>query len=133
MRHEPLAGALVELSQRAAPGPGPARVLQPPPEAFDRVEGMAAVSQQALDASLAIVVVAWGGELGSPLAPAALHDHHALCADVAAGRHDWRPILAARLGIKGRHDFVEDLGGASLDSAPPAEQPAPGEPTPRAM
>ena len=43
MRHQHLAGSPVELLEGAETAPRANRVLHPPPEAFDRVEVMAAV------------------------------------------------------------------------------------------
>src|SRR4029450_4811543 len=65
--------------------------------------------------------------------PAAIHDHHDVFAGFAERRHDLMEVLAQLLGIKVRHDFVEDLRGAILDRADDAEQHAAGDATPRAI
>jgi len=44
MRHEHVAGALIELQESAKTSSGPDRILHHPPEACNGVEVMAAVS-----------------------------------------------------------------------------------------
>ena len=75
MRHEPLAGALVELRKIAATSPGADRLFHHPPEACERVEVRSAVSRQAREAQLAMVVGKGRIELVRPLEPAASDDH----------------------------------------------------------
>jgi hypothetical protein len=65
--------------------------------------------------------------------PATIHDHHDLCAGFAEGGHDWMKILASLLGIKVRHDFIEDFRGAIVNRPDDAEQHPAGDPAPRAM
>ena len=65
--------------------------------------------------------------------PAPIDDYDHLFVGFAEGRHDLMEILAQLLGIKMRHDFIENFGGAILDRANDAEQHATGEPTPRAI
>jgi len=65
--------------------------------------------------------------------PAALDDHHDLFPGFAEGCHHLVEILAQLLGIKVRHDFREDFGGAILDSADDAEQHTAANAAPRAI
>jgi hypothetical protein len=65
--------------------------------------------------------------------PAAIHDHHDLFIDFAERRHDLMHILASLLGIKVRHDFVEDFGGAILGRPNDTEQHPTGDTAPGAM
>src|SRR5262245_54389999 len=65
--------------------------------------------------------------------PATIHDHHDIFADFAEGGHDLMKILASLLGIKVRHDCIEDLRGAILNRTDDAEQHPAGDPAPRAM
>ncbi len=64
---------------------------------------------------------------------AAIDDHHDVFAGFAEGRHYLVNILTQLLGIKVRHDFIEDFGGAILHRANDAEQHATGDPTPGAI
>ena len=80
-----------------------------------------------------MVVVERRVERVRPMDPAAVDDHHHLFAGVAKDAHDLREILAQLLGIKVRHDFIEDFRGAILDSADDAEQHAARDATPRAV
>ena len=68
-----------------------------------------------------------------PMDPAAIHHHHDVFPDFAAGRHDLMDILAQLLGIKMRHDFVKDFGGAVLDGPNDTEQHAAGDTAPGAI
>src|SRR5262245_27737640 len=86
-----------------------------------------------MEASLAVIVVEGRIELMGPMDPAAIHDHHDVFVSFAEGGHDWMEILAQLLGIKVRHDFIEDLGGAILDRTDDTEQHAAGDATPRAI
>lgn len=72
-------------------------------------------------------------ELVGPMDPAAIHDHHDVFAGFAERRHDLMEILAQLLGIKVRHDFIEDFRGPILDRADDAQQDATGDATPRAI
>ena len=65
--------------------------------------------------------------------PAAIHDHHDVFAGFAEGGHDLMEILAELLGIKVRHDFIEDFRGPLLDRADDAEQHATRDTTPGAI
>ena len=59
-------------------------------------------------------VVERGVALVRPVAPAASNDQHDLFARLADNRHPWGHILPQLLGLKVRHHFLEDLGGALL-------------------
>jgi len=65
--------------------------------------------------------------------PAAIDDYHDVFTRFAEGRHHLMKILTQLLGIKVRHDFVENFGGAILDRAKDAEQDAARDTTPRAI
>src|SRR2546428_1115034 len=86
-----------------------------------------------MEAKLAMVVVEGRVELMRPMDAAAIDDHHDLFASFAEGRHDLMDILAQLLGIKVRHDFIEDFGGAILDRPNNTEQHAAGDTAPGAM
>jgi hypothetical protein len=66
------------------------------------------------------------------MAPAAINDHHDLCAGIAKDAHDLMDILAQFLGIKMRHDLIEDARGTLLDGPQDVEQDAAGDAAPRA-
>src|SRR5919204_1247513 len=83
-----------------------------------------------MEAQRALIVVEGGVKLMGPMDPAAIDDHHDLCADFAEGGHHLMQILAQLLRIKVRHNFVEDFGGPILHSANHAEQHAAGDPAP---
>ena len=86
-----------------------------------------------MEAKLALIVVEGCVKLMCPMDPAAIHDHHDFFADFAERRHDLMHILAELLGIKVRHDFVEDFGGPILDGANHAEQYPAGDTAPGAI
>ena len=64
-----------------------------------------------------MVVVEGRVELMRPMDPAAIDDHHDLFAGFAEDRHHLVHIVTQLLGIKVRHNFIEDFGGAILDGA----------------
>src|SRR5262245_7468407 len=107
MRPEHLAGSPVELLEGAETTPCSNGVLQHPPEAFDRVEVMATMGWQEMQAQLAVVVLEGRVELVRSMNPAAIHDHDNLFLGVPEGRHHLMEILAQFLSIKMRHDFIE--------------------------
>jgi len=86
-----------------------------------------------MEAQLALIVRKCRVQLVRPVDPAAIHDHHHLFIRFAEGRHDLMEILPQLLGIKVRHDFVEDFGGAILDRANDAEQYPAGDAAPGAI
>jgi len=86
-----------------------------------------------MEAQLAVVVLQGRVELVGPMDPAAIDDHHDLCAGCAEDRHHLVHILAQLLGIKVRHDFREDFGGAVLDRPNDTEQYAARHTAPRAI
>jgi hypothetical protein len=133
MGHEHVSRALVELMQIRKTPSGTDRVLHHAPEAFDRVEVVPTMGREEMEAKLAVVVVEGRVELVRPMDPAAIDDHHDLFASFAEGRHDLMDILAQLLGIKVRHDFREDFGGAILDRPNDTEQHPAGDPTPGAI
>jgi hypothetical protein len=86
-----------------------------------------------MEAKLAVIVLQGRVELVRPMDPAAIDDHHDLFASFAEGRHHLMEILAQFLGIKVRHDFIEDSGGAILHSAEDREQYPAGDAAPGAV
>jgi hypothetical protein len=84
-----------------------------------------------MEAKLIVVVVESGVELVRSVDPATIDDHHDLFASFAEDRHHLVNILPQLLGIKVRHNFIEDFGSTILDRPQDAEQhtardPAPG-------
>src|SRR5215471_21196661 len=77
-----------------------------------------------MEAQLAVIVLQGRVELVRPMNPAAVDDHHDLFTGLAEGRHDLMEILAQLLGIKVRHDVIEDFGGPILDCPNDTEQHA---------
>ncbi len=132
MCHQHPPGALGELQQIGTTASGADGVLHDPPEAFDGVEGVPTMGREAMEAKLLVVVGESGVELVRPVDPAALDDHHDLCAGCAEGRPYLVHILPQLLGIKGRHNFREDFGGAILARPQDAEQHTAGAPAPGA-
>ena len=86
-----------------------------------------------MEAKLIVVVVESGVELVRPVDPAAIDDHHDLFAGFAEDRHHLVNILPQLLGIKVRHNFIEDFGGAILDRPQDAEQHTASDPAPGAI
>jgi hypothetical protein len=86
-----------------------------------------------MEAKLALIVVEGGVKLMCPVDPATIDDHHDLFAGFAEDRHYLVNILPQLLGIKVRHNFREDLGGAILDRPQDAEQHTAGDPAPGAI
>jgi hypothetical protein len=124
MRHEHVAGTLVERREIAPTSSRANGVLHHPPEAFDRVEVMSAVGWQEMEAQLLMRVVEGRVERMRPMDPAAIDDHHHLFAGFAEDRHHLMEILTHLLGVKVRHDFIEDFGGPILDRPNDPEQHA---------
>ena len=86
-----------------------------------------------MEAKRAVVMVEGRVELVRPMDPAPIDDHHDLFPGFAEDRHHLVHILAQLLGIKVRHDFIEDFGGAILDRANDTEQDAARHTAPRAI
>jgi hypothetical protein len=72
-------------------------------------------------------------ELVRPVDPTPVDDHHHLFVGFAKNSHYVMNILAQFLGVKMRHNFGEDLGGALLDSAKDAEHHTAGTAAPGAI
>ena len=86
-----------------------------------------------MEAQLAVVVVEGRVELVRPMDPAPIDDHHDFFPGFAEGRHHLMEILAQLLGIKVRHDLIEDARGPILHGTNDVEQHATGAPAPRAI
>ena len=80
-----------------------------------------------------MVVVEGRVELVRPMHPAAIDDHHDVCAGLAESCHHLMEILAPFLGIKMGDDFREDFGGAIRHSAEDREQYPAGDAAPGAV
>ena len=132
MRHQHLAGALVELRKITKTASGADGVLHHPPEAFDGIEVVATMGGQKMEAQLVMRVVEGRVELVRPVDPAPIDDHHHLFLGFLEGRHHLVDILAQLLRIKVRDDFREDFGRPVLDGANHPEEHAARETTPGA-
>src|SRR5437879_13570568 len=86
-----------------------------------------------MEAKLVMIVLKGRVQLVRPMDPAAIDDHHDLCAGFAEGRHDLMDILAQLLRIKVRDDRREDLGGPILDRPKDTEQHPAGDTAPGAI
>src|SRR5216683_1170405 len=95
--------------------------LHHPPKAFDRVEVVPTMGWEEVEAQLAVIVVESRVELVRPVDPAAVDDHHHFFASFAADCHYWMEILTQLLGIKVRHNFIEDFRSAILDGTDDTE------------
>jgi hypothetical protein len=94
MSSQPLACAPRKLLEVANTASGPHRVLQHPPKAFDRVEVVPTMGGEAMEATRVMVVLQGRVALVCPLHPAAIHDHHDLCAGFPAGGPHVMAIVA---------------------------------------
>ena len=86
-----------------------------------------------MEANLAVLVLQGRVELVRPMHPAAIDDHHHLCAGFAERGPDLMHIVAQGLGIQMGHDLVEDFGGALRHSAEDREQHPARDAAPRAV
>jgi hypothetical protein len=121
MRHKHLAGSPVELMEGAETAPRSNRVLHHPPEAFNRIEVMAAVGGQEMELQLSRLMCQCGGKFFCPMDATAIDDHHDLFIGFAQEVHDVMQILAQGFCVTMRHDLLEDFRGAILDSPDDAE------------
>jgi len=86
-----------------------------------------------MEVTLAVIVVESRVELMRSMDPAAIDDHDDLLAGFAKDMHDLMDILAPFLGIKMRHDLIEDTRCSILDGPDDAEQDAAGDAAPGAV
>jgi hypothetical protein len=86
-----------------------------------------------VEAKFAMVVVAGRIKLMRSMDPAPIDNHHHLFLGFPEGSHHLVDILAQLLGIKVRHDFIEDFRGAILDGTDNAEQHAARDAAPGAI
>src|SRR5215475_11552329 len=77
MRHEHLAGALVELRQIGKASSSADGVLHHPPEAVDGIEMVATMGRQDMEAKLILIVVEGRVKLMRPMNATAVDDHDA--------------------------------------------------------
>src|SRR5262245_47117367 len=82
-----------------------------------------------------LVLIAGEGRIEPvcPMDAAPVHDHHDLLLRMAEESHHLMNILAQILGIKVRHDFIEDLRGPILHGTKNVQQDAAPDPAPGAM
>jgi hypothetical protein len=92
-----------------------------------------AVGRSHMQRQLAVVVVEGRVALGRPMDPAALNDPHHLCIGLTKDVHDLMEVWAACLGITMGDALREDARGPLLHGTHDVEQPAPGDPAPRAI
>jgi hypothetical protein len=130
MCHTHLAGALGEPMEMGHTASGAARVLQHPPETFERMKRVATRGREEVEAACAVVVVEGRVKLVRPLAPAPIDDHPPLLRGVPAGCHHGMDLLAQLLGITVRHDFLADVCAPLLDGSHDAQSPTPGDAAP---
>ena len=133
MCHQPSPSALRELQQIGKTASGPEGVLHDPPEAFNGMEVVPTMGREEMEAKLIVVMVESCVELVRPVDPAAIDDHHDLFTGFAENRHHVVHILPQLLGIKVRHDCIEDFGGVILHRPQDAEQHPAGDPAPGAL
>src|SRR5215475_13939872 len=133
MRHEHATRALIELMQIGKTSSGADRVLHDTPEAFDRIEVMATMGRQEMEAKLPLIVVEGRVKLLRPMNATAVDDHDDLFASFTKDTPDLMDILAQLLGIKMGHDLIEDTRRTILDRPDNAEQDAAGDATPGAI
>jgi hypothetical protein len=133
MGHEHVACALRERRQIRQTPSGAERVFHDAPEACAGMEVRPTRGREAMEAPLALRVIASRVKRMRPMDAAALDDHPHLFASLAAGRHPLMAIWTSLLGSKVRNDCRDDCGGALLASADDAEQHAPREAAPRAV
>ena len=86
-----------------------------------------------MEAQLAVIVLQGRVERVCPMNPAAVDDHHDLFVSFAQGRQHLMHVLAELLGIKVRHNFIEDFGGPILDCSNDTQQHAARDPAPGAI
>jgi hypothetical protein len=94
MSYQHLACAPIKLLEVAQTASGPNRVFHPTPKAFDRVEVGPTMGWEARAAKLVLVVLKGRVELVCPRPPAAIPDHHDLCAGFPAGGQHLMEIVA---------------------------------------
>jgi hypothetical protein len=91
------------------------------------------MGREAMEAQRVVGGLQGGVERVGAMDPAAIDDHHALCAGGADSRPHVMEIRAQLLGITVGHDFREDFRGALLHRPDDAEPHPAGEATPGAL
>lgn len=86
-----------------------------------------------MELQLTLIVCQRGGKLARPMDATAIDDHDDLFAGFAKDTHDLREILTEFLGVKMRHNLIEDARRAILDRPDNAEQDATGDAAPGAI
>jgi len=133
MRHKHLACALLEQMEMGQTPSGADGILHDAPQAFTRGEVVPTMGGEARAAPLAVIGLQGRLELVRPRHPAAIDDHHDLCAGLAERCQHLREVLAQFLGITMGDDFREDFGGAIRHSAEDREQDPAGDAAPGAV
>ena len=130
MGHEHLAGSLVELRQILKTAPGSYDLFHPPPEAFNGIEMVSAVSREEMQLELPLIMLQGGGQFAGAVDTTAIDHHDHLFVGRAKEAHHLMNILTEFVGIKVGDDFIEDAGGSVLHRPNDIEQDAAGDPAP---
>jgi hypothetical protein len=109
------------------------RILHHPPEAFNRVEVMAAVGREEMERKRSSILCQRRGQFLGPMDAAAINHPNDLFVGFAKDRHDLMNIWAPCFCVKMRDDLREETRGAILDGPDDAEQHATGDAAPRAI
>ena len=86
-----------------------------------------------MELQLALVLGQRGGEIPRAMDATAINDHHDLFARFAKDGHDLMAIWAQLLGVKMRHDLIENARCSILDGPNDAEQDSAHDTAPGAM
>ena len=124
MVHQHAAHTLRELLEVGKTPSSPDPVLQHAPEAFNRIEVVAAPRWQAMQPKLRVPVGQRRCELVRSVEATPVDDHHDRFPGMAKEHHYLMDIWAKPLCIKMGDDFIEDFRSAILDRAYNAEQHA---------
>ena len=130
MIREHSARALIELMQIGKTPSGADPVLQHAPEAFHRMEMVAAMRRQEMQPKLLVPVGQRRRELVRPVDATAVSHHDHLFAGVAKEGHHLMDVVAKPLRLKMRDNLIEDFGGPILDRAHDAKQYSTGHAAP---
>ena len=130
MSHEYAARALGELMQVGKTPAGTDPVFHHAPEAFNRIEGVAAPGRQERQAKLLVPVSQGRGERVCPVDATPVDDHDDLFPGLATEGHHVMDILAQSLRINMGDHCIEDFRGAIVDGTKNPEQYAVGHAAP---
>jgi hypothetical protein len=133
MGHEHTTRAPIQLLEIGKTAASSDRVLQDTPEAFNRIQMMAAAGGQELQPKAPLPMGERRGERVRPVDATAIDDHHDLFPGGAKRGHHLMNVLSKSLGIQLWDDFIEDFGGPILDRPDDTEQDATRHPVPGAI